>query len=534
MSVLALTAAALLSACTGKEATQPAAEAPTPSSSPTRQEGLCQPFPDRLIDEFVSAYNGRDLEALQSLVVASQVNDLVAGAYEGDSSFDGVAPWAEAGWEVEDRINLVGYGAFHPTKSGFQMNITRRSDTLQAHGIEAVSTTLDAVSQGCVIESLRLSGPVQAKGEPCAFYEEFSANDDVASKEPISCRDGSGAFARANPAAVWTGDRALFWGGDRGGLFTYRDTTNSGLSFHPELDQWGRVPVLDLPSFAPEVSAWTGTEMIVLGSKTRSNHRVIGAAYDPEQGLWESLEPSNFKWTGSEGVWTGRELILWGGPEQSSRPRRSGAAYDPVSGTWRRTSPAPVAGRWSHAVVWTGDEMIVWGGGNAHSDLADGAAYDPLTDSWRKIAPAPISARQWLPITWTGTEVVAWGGSSISRSRSDGAAYNPATDSWRMLPPAPIRGRHYHSSTWTGAEIVIFGGYNYHQSFRDGAAYNPASDSWRRIPPSPIAARCCHAALWTGSEMLVFGGSPDPGHMALGDGALYDPTANTWRRVIPD
>jgi N-acetylneuraminic acid mutarotase len=330
-----------------------------------------------------------------------------------------------------------------------------------------------------------------------------------------------------------TSEQVLLWGGNRGGNFTYWDVSMEGLSFDPSSGRWERIPEPEsLPPLTPSVSAWTGTELIVLGSKSRGQG-VVGASYQPRDRSWKIINFPYRGWSGFEGVWTGAELVLWGGPDHFERPRRRGAVYDPGTDSWRKTAPAPIGGRWSHSVVWTGTEMIVWGGSNANTDLADGAAYDPATDSWRTIAPSPLSPRQWLSLVWTGKEVIVWGGSSYSRSRGDGAAYNPVTDSWRRLPPAPIRPRHYHTATWTGSEVLVFGGYDYNRSFRDGAAYDPASDSWRRIPRAPIASRCCHSAVWTGTSLFVFGGSQVLGRMALGDGAHYDPASDRWRRVIP-
>ncbi|HYO46668.1 MAG TPA: hypothetical protein VEY33_08275 [Gemmatimonadota bacterium] len=429
---------------------------------------------------------------------------------------------------------MTGYSAFSPTKWGFQMHMSRGSDTLRDHGIERVATTLDAISDGCQITSLTDSGPIQAKGEPCAFYDAFRTVADVASDEPGSCADGSSEHARTGPSALFTDERMLVWGGDRGGLFTYGDTAMDGLSFDPASSRWSRIRPAPLPAFRPEVSAWTGTELIVFGSKTRPHYGVLGAAYRPADRSWRAIEFPYKEWSGFEGIWTESELVLWGGPDHSNRPRQRGAVYDPSSGTWRRTSPAPIGGRWSHAVTWTGSEMVVWGGTDADTDLSDGAAYNPVTDSWREIAPAPISARQWMPITWTGTEVIVWGGSSYSTNKADGAAYDPALDSWRSLSRSPLRGRHYHSAVWSGQELIIFGGYNYHRSFADGAAYNPATDRWRKLARAPIKPRFNHVSIWTGTEMIVFGGTWDFGHIALGDGAVYDPTANQWRRVVPD
>jgi hypothetical protein len=502
--------------------------------SPTSHGGatLCQPFPDRLIDDFIAAYNDRDLNALKRIVVDERIEDVVAAAYSDTSRSAGVEEWARAGWNADDRMRLIGYGAFYPTKRGFQMYVVRRSSVLADQGITGVASTLDAISRGCRIESLAMSGIVQARKTPCAFYAAFRTVPAVAENEPAACRDGSGNHARTGHAAAWTGARALVWGGHRGGLFTRLDVAADGVSFDPTVGEWQPISEPSVPLFVPAVGAWTGEELLVLGTTIRG-FDVVGAAYDPASRSWRTIPFPNTRWSGFSGVWTGKELIVWGGPDHSAHPRRRGAIYEPSTDSWRKTSPSPIAGRWSHSAVWTGTEMIVWGGTNATTDLADGAAYDPATDTWRKLSPAPLSARQWLPLVWTGREVVVWGGSSYSRSRADGAAYDPVTDSWRTLPRAPLRPRHHHSATWSGSEVIVFGGHNYHRALRDGAAYDPVTGSWRRIQRAPIHARCCHTALWTGTEIFVFGGTDDLGGMAHGDGALYDPAHDRWRRVVP-
>ena len=38
--------------------------------------------------------------------------------------------------------------------------------------------------------------------------------------------------------------------------------------------------------------------------------------------------------------------------------------------------------RWNHRAVWTGSEMIVWGGSDDMNYLHTGGRYNPLTDSW--------------------------------------------------------------------------------------------------------------------------------------------------------
>jgi Glycosyl hydrolase family 99 len=58
-------------------------------------------------------------------------------------------------------------------------------------------------------------------------------------------------------------------------------------------------------------------------------------------------------------VWTGSEMIVWGGITFTG----TGGRYNPGTNSWTATSitNAPSA-RGAHTAVWTGSEMIVWGG----------------------------------------------------------------------------------------------------------------------------------------------------------------------------
>src|SRR4030095_10777271 len=130
-------------------------------------------------------------------------------------------------------------------------------------------------------------------------------------------------------------------------------------------------------------------------------------------------------------IWTGREMIVWGGAFTNT-----GGRYDPATDSWRPTSTlnAPSA-RFGHRAVWTGSEMIVWAGRTwgpppigAPDFLNTGGRYDPATDSWRPTstlnAPRPRSGHS---AVWTGSEMIVWGGGDIGPSRFDtGGRYDPA------------------------------------------------------------------------------------------------------------
>ena len=65
-------------------------------------------------------------------------------------------------------------------------------------------------------------------------------------------------------------------------------------------------------------------------------------------------------------VWTGSEMIVWGGQSfynGSNHYLNTGGRYDPDTDAWTATSATNVPhGRSFHSAVWTGSEMIVWGG----------------------------------------------------------------------------------------------------------------------------------------------------------------------------
>src|SRR5207237_2851242 len=81
-------------------------------------------------------------------------------------------------------------------------------------------------------------------------------------------------------------------------------------------------------------------------------------------------------------VWTGVEMIVWGGDVGFGNFLNTGGRYNPKTDSWMATSLVNVPSeRDSHTAVWTGREMIVWGGG-AYSDSNTGGRYNPVTDSW--------------------------------------------------------------------------------------------------------------------------------------------------------
>ncbi len=123
-------------------------------------------------------------------------------------------------------------------------------------------------------------------------------------------------------------------------------------------------------------------------------------------------------------------------------------------------SSSPLSPRAAAAAVWTGSELIIWGGASAglSTGLNDGARYNPLTNSWT-ILPgtgAP-SARFHAASAWTGRTMVVWGGESAGTPTGTGSAYDPALNTWTALPVG-LTPRSSAGSAWSGDVLFMFGG----------------------------------------------------------------------------
>ncbi len=105
-------------------------------------------------------------------------------------------------------------------------------------------------------------------------------------------------------------------------------------------------------------------------------------------------------------VWTGTELIVWGGSTWELAYERTGGRYNPATNSWQATTltNAP-SGRNLHQAVWTGDEMIVWGGRIDAGYANDGSRYNPTTNTWTPMSLTNTpEARVMFTSVWTGEE----------------------------------------------------------------------------------------------------------------------------------
>ena len=165
---------------------------------------------------------------------------------------------------------------------------------------------------------------------------------------------------------------------------------------------WRLIPSAPISVDSGLTSVWTGEEMIVSGLTASPDGTLLGAAevaaaYDPATDAWHSLAapPRTESYCRRSAVWTGKEMIVSGCGH---------VAYNPQTNHWRRLPRAPVDA--FGLAVWTGRELIGWGGGCCGDAYADGAAYDPARDTWRKLPRSPLAPSQSPVGAWTGRELV--------------------------------------------------------------------------------------------------------------------------------
>jgi N-acetylneuraminic acid mutarotase len=374
---------------------------------------------------------------------------------------------------------------------------------------------------------------------------------EVVSAPASSCDQLAGGWAptalqgapspRAHHTAIWTGREVIVWGG-RG---PSREPLGDGARYDPDPDRWSSLATnTPLEPRFDHTAVWTGTEMIVWGGARviEANFREEigdGAIYDVATDSWRTMSalgaPSARR--DHNAMWTGREIIIWGGVSLSSSIH-DGARYDPVADMWTPLPPLP-RGVTGASAIWTGTELMIWGGGTAAIGPGTGALWSPSTNEWTPISTdgAP-NTRYYAKLFWTGTRVLLWGGlTSGGFPFGDGGQYDPVRDAWEPVSThgAPSR-RDEPSIIWTGQQLMIWGGATTVGSSRfptpvaDGAAYDPATDSWSPLPEVDLSPRRRHTAVWTGQEMVIFGGDPrflqsgvGQGAAGVNDGARYRP-----------
>jgi hypothetical protein len=276
-----------------------------------------------------------------------------------------------------------------------------------------------------------------------------------------------------------------------------------------------------------------------------------GARYDPIQDVWSPMEANGAPRArvSHVAVWTGEEMLIWGGYGRvpgttGSTAMNDGARYAPHTDTWVPMSRegAPSLGNFPRG-VWTGEELIVWSRPfAARTHPPTGARYDPRSDTWSLLVADP-AIPGWLTreMVWTGSEVVLWGepDSASPSGRGVGARWDPQTDQWNGLTWDGAPGERWEPAMLAiDEQVLIWGGSRTPADVgdRQGAIYDLTTEAWTPISvgldPAPRDWPTASTTIWTGHEAIYWGSRALGRQLQFrGEGAAFDPLNESWRRL---
>ena len=429
-------------------------------------------------------------------------------------------------------INLSTGGRYDPATDTWAATTTQGAPEGRRFHVAAWATTAQrmVVWGGCV-------------DSQCSSHRDTGGRYDPVADAWTPTTTANAPTARSQATAVWTGTEVIVWGGCTSGECQIE--LNTGGRYDPVADTWAATGLPSDPGHRINHTAvWTGAEMIVWGGFDQSQGLVLtGRRYDPATDTWSGIAFTGLVGArdGHTAIWTGTEMVVWGGREAGLGTTITGGRYRPATDTWQPTNtngaPDPRA---FHTAVWTGSKMVVWGG-CAFDDCASyrntGGRYDPSTDTWAPTTTVGAPTARFLHTgVWTGDRMVVWGGHDGVSNLGTGGRYEPVGDAWSptslAAAPAP---RRVHTAVWTGAEMIVWGGRDDSAALNTGGRYQPVADTWTPTSATGApAARWDHVAVWTTDEMVVWGGCTNLGCDAFDKtgltttGGRYDPVAGTW------
>lgn len=303
--------------------------------------------------------------------------------------------------------------------------------------------------------------------------------------------DATGGDERAGHGAIWdrTNDRVIIYGGHYDSMTFISDPNSVVMTYDLDADNtspWSTSPYSSsgLDARKWHVMADVGTSWIAWGGiapKAGGGEETVNTGWVCDftsacTAMSTTGAPSaRF---GALGVWTGRELIAFGGTDSDGEPLHDGGRFDPVTNVWTTMNPShgPTANPGQYGGTWTGSELLVFGGVRK-----SGATWERMNELW---------------------------------------AYDPVSDHWRELDssdPDTPGARSHHTAVWTGSRLVVFGGYDGLSPVSSGGQYDPAANAWLPMPyDDEPAARWLHASAWSGTRMFTWGGNTGGGFTSTG------------------
>ncbi len=298
---------------------------------------------------------------------------------------------------------------------------------------------------------------------------------------------------------------------------------------------WAPLPTDGAPTARHHhTMVWTGDRALVWGGAVSDDPPVTGtgAAYDPVARTWTPLSTTGAPSPrhSHTAVWTGTRMLVWGG-YGTTQYESTGALYDPATDTWTPMSTvgAP-SGRTLNAAAWDGTKLWVSGGLVGSSVLGDAATYDPSTDTWASVSVGLSARFAHSATTLADGRVMMFGGTNLFDWLKDGVIVDGAGAATPTATTGGPTTRESHVAVLGEGPVYLWGGWNGGPYLGDGFVFDPsggAGGAWTPMPQMGApSARVEHVAFWTGTDVFIWGGCAGEGcSTVLGDGALFRPGA---------
>ena len=242
----------------------------------------------------------------------------------------------------------------------------------------------------------------------------------------------------------------MIWGGVV--PYTYNYFSSGGI-YNPATDSWTSIanpnPLFNIAGRSYHSAIWTGTQMICWGgyrdgTATGNTTHCNGITYD---------KPTYYN---------------------------DGLKYTPATGAYAHMSNIGIEKRRFHGSVWTGTEMIIWGGGSysetpTETEYVDynynvtydcsttgnylsyksGVKFTPSASTVTNLpTPASLPKSEEGYLIYNGSKVIAINGSNKLYQ------YDPVTNTWDLnaIPDCPVgvsHNQYTNSLVWTGNKYVF-------------------------------------------------------------------------------
>jgi hypothetical protein len=276
-------------------------------------------------------------------------------------------------------------------------------------------------------------------------------------------------------------------------------------------------------------AVWTGTKALLWGGGNGSPAPLTdGASYDPASRTWAMLPAAPLRPDAR-----GRQAIVWTGTHLVVIQPGAGAAFDPAASTWTTVPALPHVAGWQPFAIgagWTGGAVITWVASRSPANLDRFSAYSwvPASRAWTSLPGRPddadfpfgATARIGGRLLFLGGEGCPPGASCPVQGFFDGAWFDPSSGTWTSLPETFSGGAG--PAVWTGSAMVVFAtkaGASADPPDRPpdiaagaAAAFDPSTGTWTDLARCPAPDLTNASLAWTGRQVIVVRMNDESGH----------------------